>query len=62
MRLLQLLSARARGLPAPPPDPLGGPTYLGDSAPAPAAFVAAPDADALESRLLDEDLEDACPI
>eukprot|EP00969_Alexandrium_andersonii_P023669 1033198-Alexandrium_andersonii.AAC.1 len=62
MWLLQLLSARARGLPDPPPDPLGLPTYVDDSALAPAAFVAAPEADALESRLLEEDLDDACPI
>eukprot|EP00969_Alexandrium_andersonii_P252355 11152504-Alexandrium_andersonii.AAC.1 len=53
MRLLQLLSARTRGLPDPPPDPLDGPTYADDSPPPPAAFVAAPEADALESRLLD---------
>eukprot|EP00969_Alexandrium_andersonii_P279323 12346744-Alexandrium_andersonii.AAC.1 len=46
-RLLQLLSARARGLPDPPPDPLDHPTYVDDSAPAPASFVAAPEADSL---------------
>eukprot|EP00969_Alexandrium_andersonii_P029343 1281180-Alexandrium_andersonii.AAC.1 len=62
MRLLQLLSARARGLPDPPPDPLDGPTYVDDSPPAEPTFIAAPEADSLESRILDEDLEDACPI
>eukprot|EP00969_Alexandrium_andersonii_P338975 14982514-Alexandrium_andersonii.AAC.1 len=62
MRLLQILSARARGLPDPPPDSLDGPTYVDDSAPTPAAFVPAPAADALESRLLEGDLEGNCPI
>eukprot|EP00969_Alexandrium_andersonii_P066229 2921087-Alexandrium_andersonii.AAC.1 len=62
MRLLQLLSARTRGLPDLPPDSLDGPTYVDDSPPPPAAFLAAPEADALEPRLLGEDLEGTCAI
>eukprot|EP00969_Alexandrium_andersonii_P362220 15459214-Alexandrium_andersonii.AAC.1 len=47
LRLLQVLSARARGPPDPPPDLLDSLTYVDDIAPPPAAFVDAPEADAL---------------
>eukprot|EP00969_Alexandrium_andersonii_P315933 13959015-Alexandrium_andersonii.AAC.1 len=62
LRLLQLLSARHRGLPAPPPDSLEGPGYVDDPPSPPAPFVDAPEADALESRMLDAPLGDACSI
>eukprot|EP00969_Alexandrium_andersonii_P024762 1081224-Alexandrium_andersonii.AAC.1 len=36
--------------------------YVDDVPPPPPAFVAAPEADALEFRLLEEDVEETCPI
>eukprot|EP00969_Alexandrium_andersonii_P187906 8303480-Alexandrium_andersonii.AAC.1 len=62
VRLLQLLAKRFRGIPAPPPDPLEVTRYVDDAPPPPAPFVEAPAAGALESRNLDEPLEDTCPI